>query len=108
MPKSITKELTNEIRRVLEEQINGGPGTYVILKFGTDSIKIDAVNFLADLGVLHKEGSSSYRLTATGREYWDKINTPRPIYWFKQNRLPALVAAATIAASITGAVAIFL
>lgn len=106
MGKGVSKELRQEIRRVLEEQINGGPGTYVTLSFGTDSIKVDAVNFLADLGVLGGEGT--YRLTAFGREYWDRINTPAPVYWFCQNWFPALVAAATIAASVTSAVANFL
>ena len=107
MTKGVSKELRQEIHSVLEELINDGPGAFVSLSAGTKSITFDAVNFLADSGVLVR-GNSEYRLTAIGREYWDRINTPTPVYWFCQNWFPAIVAAATIAASISGAVANFL
>ena len=104
MPKAISRELQQEIRRLLEEQINGKAGTVVILAFGDRPITFDAVYYLGDLGVLERQGHH-WRLTAYGREYWDRINTPAPWYWFKQNWFPAIVAAATIAASVGGIVA---
>ena len=107
MVKGVSKELRQEIHRILEEQINGEPGTFVFLSMGTGGITFDAVHFLEDLGVLF-HSNSAYRLTAYGREYWDRMNTPAPVYWFCQNWFPAVVAAATIAASVTSAVANFL
>ena len=44
------------------------------------------------------------RLTAYGREYYEKLTTFAPWYWFKRNWFPAIVAAATIATSVGGIV----
>ena len=77
-------------------------------QYGT--LEIEAAFYLIDLGVLQAFtiGDRTYlRTTAYGREYWERINTPVPWYWFRQNWFPAIVAAATILASIVGAVANF-
>ena len=103
MPSTMSKELKQEIRRLLEEQINGEPGTVVFLSLATPPITHDAASFLGDLGVLERQ-EHIWRLTAYGREYWERINTPAPLYWFKQNAFAATVAFATIATSISGIV----
>ncbi len=103
MPKAISRELQQEIRKVLEEQINGESGTVVVLHMGDNPITFDAVNYLGDIGVLERR-EHHWRLTAYGREYWERINTPAPWYWFKQNWFGAIVATATIAASVGGIV----
>ena len=102
MAKAMSEELRGEIRRILKEQIDGEPGCRVFLDFSSQEITHDAVGYFKDKGVLEVERAGAYRLTAYGREYWDRINTPMPIYWFKQNWFGASVALATIAASIGG------
>ena len=106
MSAAMSKELKGKIRNVLEDLVNGKPGAVLLITMGSDPITRDAANYLDDIGVLQRL-EHSWRLTAYGREYWDRINTPTPLYWFKQNWFPAIVAAATILASIGGAVANF-
>ena len=102
MSKGISEDLTIEIRRVLEERVNGGPDISVDPAFGR--LTPDAIDYLEDIGALYNQGST-YRITAFGRQYWERISTPVPIYWFKNNWFAAIVAAATVAASVSGAVA---
>ena len=109
MPKAMPKELRGEIRDVLERQIEGEPGSRVVLGLSSSGIKRDAVGYLADIGALEFVGKSSFpsmarssfRLTAYGREYYGKLTAPR-WYWFRHNWFPATVAAATILASVGG------
>ena len=78
MARGISKELEKEIRKVLEELVNSEPGGFNAPTFATPALELDAVHYLADIGAFRKEGAGSYRLTAQGREYWEKINTPAP------------------------------
>ena len=56
------------------------------------------------LGLLRREGSGSYRVTAQGRDHWERLNAPR-WYWFRRNWFPASVAGATIVAASVSAAA---
>ena len=67
------------------------------LNLGTPGIDIAATLFLADLGYLMPSPTGGgYRITAQGREYWERINTWTPWYWYKTNWFPATVALATL------------
>ena len=107
MAKGVSKELRAEYRKHLGDLIYAEPGSFITTTFGTDSLEYEAMRYLSDIGAFENAGSGSFRLTAYGREYWDQITTFPPWYWFKQNWFPATVAAATILASLTGAIANF-
>ena len=102
MSKAMSNELRKEVRSSLGALVNAEPGTFIFINLATPDIDRDAINYLNDIGALQDIGTGTYRLTACGREYWDRLNTPTPVYWCKQNWFPAIVAAATIAASMGG------
>ena len=106
MSKTMPKELNQEIRKTLETLIEGKPGTRILLTAGRSAEERDAIAYLTDIGALVNDGHS-VRVSAYGREYWERINTPTPLFWFKQNWFPATVAFMTIVASVTGAIANF-
>ena len=104
MTKGVSNELRAEVRKVLGELVGGEHGIRVNTRTPTEPLRVMAIGYLHDIGALRELDPLLYQLTAQGREYWDRINTPTPIYWFKQNWFPAIVAAATVAASVGGIV----
>ena len=104
MVSGVSKELENEIRKVLEESVNASPGSFIITTMGTELLEYDAVRYLEDIGAFEQTGSGSYRLTAYGREYWNRLTAPRR-YWYRQNWFPAWVAGATVLAASASAAA---
>ena len=60
------------------------------------------MHYLRDIRAFEELSSGRFRLTAYGREYWDKENTWAPWYWFTHNIFPTTVAFATIATSASG------
>ena len=102
MVKGVSKELENEINRVLEDSVNAGPGSFITTPLGLDRLTYDAVRYLADVGAFEQTGTGSFRLTAYGREYWDQLTAPR-WYWFRRNWFAASVAGATIVAASVSA-----
>ncbi len=105
MLKAMPQELKEEIRDVLKELLDGGAGKLVHNKHDTPRLRSDAINHLADKRaiVVLEHNHTGHRLTAQGRDYWEKLTAPR-WYWFRHNWFPGIVAAATIAASIGGIV----
>ena len=110
MSKAMPKELRDGIRNVLETLMGPNEGTIEILyeaMFTDPSLRTaGAADYLEDLGALEPTGTT-LRVTAYGREYYEKLTTFAPWYWFKQNWFPAIVAFMTILASVTGAIANF-
>ena len=104
MARGTPKDLQNEVRKLLTQLVNAEPGGFLITMQGTDSLEIDAMRFLEDIGAFERVGSGSYRITAYGRDYWEKLNAPR-WYWFRQNWFAASVAGATIVAASVSAAA---
>ena len=104
MTRGVSKELEKEIHRNLKESVNATPGSFIITPMGTDRLTIDAVRYLADIGAFEQTGTGIFRITAYGREYWEKLNSPR-WYWFRQNWFAASVAGATIVAASVSAAA---
>ena len=105
MAKGVPKELRVAYRKLLGDSVNAKPGALIAATGGTDPLERDAMHYLRDIRAFEELSSGRFRLTAYGREYWDKITTFPPWYWFKQNWFPATVAAATILASVGGIVA---
>ena len=105
MASGVSKQLESEIRRLLEESVNASPGNFYSGSQGLSSLTFEALRYLADIGAFERYGTGSYRLTAQGRDYWEKLNTWTPWYWFKQNWFPATVAAGTILFSAAAAAA---
>ena len=104
MKKGVSKELRDEIQYVLSALLNAEPATSVAIVLKTPNLERDAINYLRDIRALEDTGTGSYRLTAYGREYWERITTCRLWYWFKRNAFAATVAFATIATSVSGIV----
>ena len=102
MVKGVSKELDEKVREVLEESVNENPGRYGTIRQGIDRLEYEAIHYLADLGAFEQTGSGNFRLTAYGREYWDKLNAPR-WHWFRRNWFAASVAGATIVAALASA-----
>ena len=73
------------------------------IQTNSEYLAVQAVSHLNDIGVLDPN-SRRLRITAIGWEYWEKINTPKLVYWFRKNAFPTIVAAATILASVGGIV----
>ncbi|MYC38258.1 MAG: hypothetical protein F4X66_15295 [Chloroflexi bacterium] len=95
MARGVSKELEDEICKVLEESVNARPGSVFNIPQGTDRLRYDAISYLEDVGAFGYGNLGSLRLTAQGRDYWEKLNAPR-WYWFRRNWFPASVAAGTI------------
>ena len=105
MARGLSKKLENEIRSQLSTLVNAEPGTYIGITLGTPLLQREATFYLRDLGAFEELASGgTYRLTANGREYWEKITSPR-WYWFRRNWFPASVAAGTILFSSVAAAA---
>ena len=102
MAKGVPKELRVAHRKHLRDLVYAKPGTFIATSISTGPLDNDALQFLTDIGAFERTPTGSYRLTAYGREYWDKENTWAPWYWFKKNCFPATVAFATIATSASG------
>ncbi len=102
MVKGVSKEFEREIRKTLELFIEGNPGYRFHASGNEPGLTKDALAYLADTNVL-KGAMGEFRLTAEGRDYWEKLNAPR-WYWFRRNWFAASVAGATIlAASVSAA-----
>ena len=104
MVRGLSKKLENEARNLLTQLVNAEPGSFIVGTLGTDPLEFDAMRYLEDVGAFEKVGSGSYRVTAYGRDYWERLNAPR-WYWFRQNWFPASVAGATIVAASVSAAA---
>ena len=101
MVKGVSKELEREIRKTLKLLIEAKPG-YVFHISGNElGLVKDALAYLADIDVLEAR-TGGYRLTAEGRDYWEKLNAPR-WYWYRRNWFAASVAGATIVAASVSA-----
>ena len=107
MAKGVSKELKAEIRKHLRDLVNAEPGSFISTTEGVNSLEYEAMRYLRYIGAFEdvgSGGSGSFRLTAYGREYYEQQTTFAPWYWFKRNWFPAIVAAATFAASVGGIV----
>lgn len=104
MSKAMPKEPKREIRDVLDEYLSKGPGYRYRLNNDTPQMRKDAFIFLSDIGALETLERDLFRLSAYGREYYEKLTTWAPWYWFKQNAFAATVAFATIATAVSGIV----
>ena len=105
--KTMPKELNQEIRNTLETLIKGKPGTRILLTAGRSAEERDAIVYLTDIRALVNEGHS-VRVSAYGREYLERLNTPAALYWFNRNWFPAVVAASVFLASVGGIIATIL
>ena len=104
MTRGVSRELRREIHSVLGTLVGASPATFIVTRMDTPPLERDATNYLNDIGAFERTSAGNYRLTAFGREYWDRINRPKPINWLSQNWFPSAVALATIAASVGGIV----
>ena len=104
MTRGVPKELENEIRKQLEQLVNAEPSGFITPHSRTDRLAYEAMRYLEDIGAFEKVGSGSYRVTAQGRDHWERLNAPR-WYWFRRNWFPASVAGATIVAASVSAAA---
>ena len=105
MARGLSKDLEAEIHSQLGTLISAKPGTYIGIFLGTPMLEREATFYLRDLGAFEELSSrGTYRLTAYGREYWEKLTAPR-WYWFRRNWFAASVAGATILVSVVAAAA---
>ena len=111
MAKGKSKKLNEAIRAVLEEEIIREPDAPAKTRHSNDPLTNRANAYLIDLGVFEEivfQGDelilSTIRITAYGREYYEKETTFAPWYWFKRNAFATTVATATIATSVSGIV----
>ena len=95
MGRAVSKEMREEIHRILGESVNGPPGENIYLRGGDGGLRYSVVCYLEDIGAFHKLQEGVFRVTAQGREHWEKMNAPRK-YWLRQNWFPASVATGTI------------
>ena len=107
IPKSMQKDLRDEINRVLKLFAEWTPDSAKEVYQGDHVLTEQAMQFLQDFDLMEfrETGEATHvRLTAQGYAYWEEINTFAPWYWFKRNAFAATVAVATIATSIGGIV----
>ena len=108
MAKGVSKELEKAIREILNEGINKSQdeGSKTLALNWAQGINSQAIRYLGDRGFIdtNEEYRDYLRITASGRDYYEKLTTFAPWYWFKQNAFAATVAFATIATSVSGIV----
>ena len=104
MTRGVSKDLESEIYKILEKSVNAKLGSIVMVPLDGDRSEYAAAHHLADIGAFEQRGTGSFRLTAYGRDYWEKLNAPR-WFWFRQNWFAASVAGATIVAASVSAAA---
>ena len=106
MSKAMSKELKREIQKLLKSLIEESPGSRLAVAADSPPLTREAALYLEDIGALQKGNTGgSRRVTAYGRAYYEELTTFALWYWFKRNWFPAIVALATIAASVGGVVA---
>ncbi len=103
MVKGVSRELEKEISKTLESLIEAKPGYRFHISGHEPGLMKDALTYLADINVLEFR-TGAFRLTAEGRDYWEKLNAPR-WFWFRRNWFAASVAGATIVAASASAAA---
>ncbi len=104
MVRGLSKKLENEVRNLLTQLVNAEPGSFITSPYRNDLLVLEALRYLEDIGAFEHVGTGSFRVTAQGRELWERLNAPR-WYWFRQNWFPASVAGATILAASASAAA---
>ena len=104
MARGLSKELEDMVSSKLGDLVNGRPGMMIHTHLNMDLLEREAINYLEDIGAFEHIGTGSFRVTALGREYWEKLNAPR-WHWFRQNWFPASVAGGTILFSAASAAA---
>ena len=106
MGKDFPKELSAEVFQILKElseqqsksQTTRIKDLYIrerAERSGNVNLTRNAIAYLEDMYALDPNGSS-LRITAVGWDYWEKLTTWTPWYWFKKNLFPASVAFGTI------------
>ena len=87
MSKAMSNELRKEVRSSLGALVNAEPGTFIFINLATPDIDRDAINYLNDIGALQDIGTGTFRLTAYGWEYYEKLTAPRSYFlqknWFR-------------------------
>ena len=87
MAKGVPKELRVAHRKHLRDLVYAKPGTFIATSISTKPLDYDALQFLTDIGAFERTRTSSYRLTAYGREYWEQLMAPRRYFlqknWFR-------------------------
>ena len=74
MTKGVSKALRKEIRAVLQAYVSKKQGDRLKVSTGEESLKGNAERFLEDIGALEMiKDRDEMRITATGREYYDKL-----------------------------------
>ena len=104
MNKSLPKDSGEEVYRLLRLYAERKSDGYKEMEMGHPVLTDEAKRYLQDLGYMEYEEWDRERLTAQGFDYWDKLNTWAPWYWFKRNAFAATVAFATVATAISSIV----
>ena len=118
MAKGVSDELEKLSEKILRDVINTPPGVdYPMPQNATGQApEIKAIEYLLIEGALvqgtvplpglggGEEVIPIAMVTRRGREYFEELSTPTPVYWLRRNWFPALIAATTLAVSITGIV----
>ena len=99
-------QLRTKMLSILEES-SKGKLKGVILHYGDDPLKIEAVYLLSEHGALEEtHSSSSYKITISGYDYYQELKSPR-VYWIKKNWFPVAVLVVTsmitVVANVIGA-----
>ncbi len=78
MSRRLPKELEKEICSKLNDLVNGKPGFMIGTHLNMEPLEREAINYLHDIGAFEGLGSGgTYRVTAYGRKYWEKLTAPR-------------------------------
>ena len=97
-------QLRTKMLSILEESAKGKLKG-VVLNFGDDPLKKEAVYLLSEHGALKEtESSSFYKITLSGYDYYQELKSPRA-YWIKKNWFPVavlVVAALSVVATVIG------
>ena len=98
-------QLRTKMLSILEES-SEGKLRGVVLHYGDDPLKIEAVHLLSRHGALEEKGSSSYKITISGYDYYQELKSPR-VYWIKKNWFPVAILVVTslitVVANVIGA-----
>ena len=55
MARGVSKEMGNEVYKVLKESVNARPGSVINIPQGIDRLRYDAICYLEDVGALAGE-----------------------------------------------------
>ena len=104
MAKAMPNQLKQEIRKVLRQLVAPQSGTEPLTRQFNEQLTNEAIEYLIDLGALtvFSPDSDYVRVTAYGREYYEKLTAP--LWYGVKRNITTIISVSALCVSIAAIV----